>query len=80
VARSRTRKRALNQLMRLLQTLGPLERAIVLHANSPELAEDVAARLRAAIPGWQRLVTQAGVAVASHAGPGAIGIACVTAN
>lgn len=78
--RSRTQKRALDRLMELITALGPLERAIVLHANTPDLAEHVADRLTAIVPGWERLTGQAGVTIASHAGPGAIAIACVTTN
>lgn len=76
--RARTLERSLGRLLTRVQSLGPLERAIVLHANAPDRAERVADRLQAAMPGWKRLVGQAGVTVASHAGPGAVGIACVT--
>jgi len=78
--RSRTQRRALDQLMELIQVSGPLERAIVLHTNAPELAERVADRLQAIVPGWERLVDQAGVTVASHVGPGAVGIAFIKAG
>jgi DegV family protein with EDD domain len=78
--RARTRTRSLNRLMDLIQSLGPLERAIVLHANAAHYAEQLATRLQILIPDWERLVDQAGVTVASHTGPGAVGIACVTVN
>ncbi|MFC2036805.1 DegV family protein [Chloroflexota bacterium] len=78
--RNRTLKRSLGQLMNLIQAMGPLERAIVLHADAPDLAEQMADLLQTWAPGWERLVGQAGVTVASHAGPGAIGVACVTSN
>jgi DegV family protein with EDD domain len=78
--RSRTQRRALDQLLELIQVSGPLERAIVLHTNAPELAERVADRLQAIVPSWERLVDQAGVTVASHAGPGAVGIAFIKAG
>jgi len=80
VERGRTWKRSLDQLMERVQALGPLERAIVLHANAPEMAEHVADRLKIMAPEWDRLVGQAGVTIASHAGPRAVGIACVTSN
>jgi DegV family protein with EDD domain len=80
VERARTMERSLERLIKLLQSLGPLERAIVLHTDAPDLAERVADRLEALMPGWSRLITQAGVAIASHAGPGAVGVACVTAK
>ena len=78
--RTRTWKRALDRLMEMVRALGPLERAIVLHANAPDRAELVADRLQVVAPGWERLVGQAGVTIASHVGPGAIGIAFVAAD
>ncbi len=78
--RTRSLERSLERLMERVRNLGSLERAIVLHANAPELAERVVDQLEAIIPGWGRLVGQAGVTVVSHAGPGAVGIACVEAE
>lgn len=80
VERARTMERSLDRLLGMVQALGPLERAIVLHSNAPDLAERVADRLQSLMPDWDRLITQAGVTVASHAGPGAVGMACVTAE
>lgn len=80
VDRARTWKRSLDKLLERVQALGPLERAIVLHANAPEMAEQVADRLQSVVPQWERLVGQAGVTIASHAGPGAVGVACVTSD
>jgi DegV family protein with EDD domain len=80
VDRGRTWKRSVDRLMERVQALGTLERAIILHTNAPELVERVADRLHALDPKWDRLVGQAGVAIASHAGPGAVGIACVTSD
>jgi DegV family protein with EDD domain len=76
--RARTQSRAVRRLMDQVQALGKVERAIVLHANAPALAELVANLLQALDPGWERLIGQAGVTIASHAGPGAVAIACVT--
>jgi DegV family protein with EDD domain len=77
--RVRTQSRAMDRLVERIQALGPLERAIVLHTDAQAQAEHLADRLQALMPGWQRTVGQAGVTVASHAGPGAVGVACVTA-
>lgn len=78
--RGRTWRRSLDKLMEIVLTFGPLEQAIVLHANAPEKADEVADRLQATDPNWHRLIGHAGVTIASHAGPGAVGIACVTAT
>jgi DegV family protein with EDD domain len=78
--RARTLERALGRLIDRIQALGPLERAIVLHANAPDLAQRIADQLQTMVPDWNPLVGQAGVTIASHTGPGAVGIACVTAE
>lgn len=76
--RARTLQRSLGRLVERVRALGPLERAIVLHADAPDLAQRVADQLQIAVPGWDPLIDQAGVTIASHVGPGAVGIACVT--
>ena len=76
--RARTLKRSLERLLALVQELGPLERAIVLHTNAPDLASGFADQLQQVHPQWKRRIEQAGVTIASHAGPGAVGVACVT--
>lgn len=78
--RARTLGRSLGRLLARVQALGPLERAIVLHTNAPDLASGFADELHRVDPGWERLIEQAGVTIASHAGPGAVGVACVTAK
>jgi DegV family protein with EDD domain len=80
VERARTQVRSFIRLIELVQALGPLERAIVLHANAPGEAEHLADRLQAIAPHWKRLIGQAGITIASHTGPGAVGIACITAE
>jgi DegV family protein with EDD domain len=79
LARIRTQGRALDYLMDYVESLGPLERAIVLHTGALPLAEEIAGRLQALHPAWPRLIGEAGVTIASHAGPGAVGLALVTA-
>jgi len=76
--RARSWKRALDRLVELVESLGPLERAIVLEANAPGAAEQVADRLQTLRPDWKRLIGQAGATIASHAGPGAVGVALTT--
>ncbi len=78
--RARTLERALGRLVERIRALGPLERAIILHANAPDLAQRIADQLQTMVPDWDQLIGQAGVTIASHTGPGAVGIACVTAE
>jgi DegV family protein with EDD domain len=78
--RTRTRTRSLDRLIDRVEGFGPLERAIVLHANAPAEAEQLADQLQRIAPTWERLITQAGTTIASHTGPGAVGIACVSVS
>jgi fatty acid-binding protein DegV len=78
--RIRTQKRALSRLVELVVETGPVARAIVLHADTPHRAEQVAGRLQAAFPGWPRQITEAGVTISTHAGPGAVGVAFLPAG
>lgn len=78
--RARTLERSVGRLLERVQALGELERVIVLHTNAPGLAQRVADQLQTTIPAWDRLIGQAGVTIASHTGPGAVGVACVTAE
>jgi DegV family protein with EDD domain len=80
VERVRTWKRAEDRLLEQVAAVGSLERAIVLHTNAPERAATVANRLQIMHPGWELSVGHAGVTIASHAGPGAVGVACVAAH
>lgn len=75
--RARTTKTALARLLSLVRDLGPLERAIVLHTDAYDLASNFADELQELDPGWKRLIGHVGVTIASHAGPGTVGVACV---
>jgi DegV family protein with EDD domain len=79
-ARARTHARSLQQVIDFIRGLGPLERAIIVHTNALAMAERLADLLQDIEPGWERMICQAGVTIASHAGPGAVGIACVAAH
>jgi len=80
VERTRTIERSLDRLIERIQALGQIERAIVLHTNAPALADRLAGQLQVAYPDWEPLIGQAGVTIASHAGPGAVGVALVSAG
>jgi DegV family protein with EDD domain len=79
VERMRSWRRALERLVEMVAGLGPLERAIVLDADAPVAAGQIADKVKALRPDWRRLTGQAGVTIASHAGPGAVGVAVTTA-
>lgn len=59
--------------------LGPLEQVAVLHANTPEDAEAVAQKIRGFYPG-EIFLGNIGPALATHGGPGIVGVCAVTAK
>lgn len=76
----RTRARALDRLMDLARDLAPFEDLAVMHTHAPETAEALADRLGELHPRQNILIAEAGVAMGSHVGPGAVGICAVTAR
>jgi DegV family protein with EDD domain len=74
---ARTMRRAVDRLIQIAGDRLPLEEVAVIHAAAPELAAQVRERLGALHPIERILITEAGPVVGTHAGPGAVGIACV---
>lgn len=80
VARVRTRKRAINELITLVESLGALERMAILHTSAPEDAEALRQRLSSVFPGGSRPdIVEVTPAIGAHIGPRAVGIACIVA-
>ena len=79
VARVRTRKRALQQMIDMVQTHSPLERLAILHVNALETAEFFQQQLTPYFPSdYPPFFVEITPAVASHFGLGAVGAACVS--
>jgi DegV family protein with EDD domain len=76
----RTKAKALERLVQATVALGPLQEIAVMHANAPREAEQVANMLAALPLHIQALVAEAGTVMSTHAGPGAVGLACVLAK
>jgi len=76
---ARSFRRALERVVEMVEGVGPLEHLAVAHTRNREKAEDMADRLaeRFDFPRRRMLVREAGAVVASHAGPGAIGVFAV---
>ena len=73
---------SLRRVLKLVERLGPLEHLAVVHTRRQEMAEEVAEWL-AEHTGFVReriWVRETGVVLASHAGPGVIGILAVPAS
>ncbi|MCA9929328.1 MAG: DegV family protein [Anaerolineales bacterium] len=78
LAKVRTHKRAISQLLTYVQQLGPLERLTVVHVNAPEAAGKLKLLADAAFAEAAPLPIMAiGPAVGTHLGVGAVGFACI---
>ncbi len=77
--RVRTRSAGLRRLVEQVAALEPLELAAVIHAATAGAAQEVARALAPLLPGQSIPVLPVGQVVASHVGPGAVGVACVRA-
>ncbi len=77
VARVRSRQKALDELFNLAMEPQRIDDVVVLHTTTPDEAEALAARVRAARPGVPLIVGRFGPALGVHGGPGMVGIAVV---
>ena len=73
--RIRSMHRALDKLIDLVAGWGPVESSVTIHANNPDLCQQLERRLtkRGLSPGAGRF--EGGPAVVTHVGPGAVGVA-----
>jgi DegV family protein with EDD domain len=78
LARVRTRQKAIEELVRRLSDLRPIEHAAAIHATTPEDLEYLAGRLRGLAPEADVITSRIGPVVGVHAGPGVVGAAVVT--
>lgn len=74
VERTRTRRRALQRLVELLEARGPVEKAAIGHAASPEDAALLAQRLKPLVFNPSILTCTIGPVIGTHTGPGAVGV------
>ena len=77
---ARTRGKALRRLVEIIAALAPLEEVAVVHANAPDLAQEVAAMLAPIHPSDRILICPVGAILGTHVGPGAVGVACILAE
>lgn len=77
LANVRTWPRALDRLVEYVSAKAPFLALAVLHAGALEAAESLADRLSTLHPRDRILVGEAGAAVTTHLGPGAVGICLV---
>ncbi len=77
LANVRTRRRALDRLVEHVSAKAPFLALAVLHAGAPETADSLVDRLSVLHPRDRILVSEVGAAVATHLGPGAMGVCLV---
>lgn len=78
--RTRTSRRGLERLLEMVQALGPLERLAWLHIQALDRLVEFQEQARHLVPaGHEVLVNEVTPAIGAHAGPGAVGIACIIA-
>jgi DegV family protein with EDD domain len=73
----RTKHKALDQLLGVAESWGPLERLAVLHSGVPEEAAAFAGRLRH-LASRLPLIVDVTTAIGAHVGPGSIGLAALS--
>ena len=73
----RTRKKAYARLIEIATELGPAEMVGIIHANAPELADQVKEDLEKIWPGVEALMSWVTPAIGAHVGPGTVCIASV---
>lgn len=78
LARTRHRMNSLNRLLEFAQTHAPFDHLVVLHAAAANAADWVAERLARLNSGVKPAIIEAGSVIGTHAGPGAVGFACIT--
>jgi len=78
LAKVRTQKRAISQLLTLVQQFGPFERLSVVHVNAPDAAHKLKSLATTFFPDADSLpIMGIGPAVGTHLGIGAVGFACI---
>lgn len=78
--RVRTSARAMARLVEILQTVGPVEQAVLLHAHAPERAAQLQTQARAWLPAGPLPSIEITPVLGAHLGPGAVGLAVVSAQ
>jgi DegV family protein with EDD domain len=78
--RVRTRDRAVQRLIELLQEAGALEKVALLHSAAADRAQALLQRVRPILPAGDILVEEINPTLGAHVGPGVIGFATVSRN
>jgi len=74
VDRVRTRSRAIGRMVEFFRNDLPVETLAVMHAQAPDEADEIAARLRKELPDMEVPVGQIGCVLGTHTGPKTLGL------
>jgi DegV family protein with EDD domain len=74
----RTQKRALERLVEIVLSSGPIQELAVIHAQAPHHAKTLQQMLSTTFSKEQVVMSETGPVLGTHTGPGAVGIAWVT--
>lgn len=78
--RVRTRRRAMERVVELVEALGPLQDLVLVHTHAPERAKELGERVRHLFPAHaSALSAEVTPVIGSHIGPGAVGFVAVQA-
>ena len=80
VGRVRSRRKAVDRLVSLVEELGSLTQLAVLHSRACQAAEALADRLAVFFPRDRMVIAEVGTVIGTHIGPNGLGVACVTAE
>jgi len=81
VARVRTSKRSMQQMLQMLEAYSPFERLAVIHVDAAVSAKQLRERAEHLFPaGSDLLTTEITPAIGTHLGLGAVGFACISAG
>lgn len=78
--RVRTGTRAMARLVEILQQVGPVEQAVLLHAHAPDRAELLRGQARPWLPDEPLPSVEITPILGAHLGPGTVGLAVVSAK
>jgi len=81
IARVRTRKKALPEMLRLVEEFAPFERIAILHVHAPEAAVELQQQSAHLFPdGQPPIIAEVTPAIGTHLGLGAVGFAAIAAK
>jgi DegV family protein with EDD domain len=75
---ARTARKAVSHLVKLVAGWGPLKTFTMIHANNPDLCRELEQHLTSRLATHPAGRVEAGPAVVTHVGPGAVGVAGIT--